>query len=57
MIDETLHEVKIVVYVDGVEFDSHVEQIPAFAVAYACSAAITQIQDPDLEAALEAEAD
>lgn len=51
MIDETLHEVKIVVYMDGVEFDSHVEQIPAFAVAYACSAAITQIQDPDFEAA------
>jgi hypothetical protein len=53
MLDETLHEVKVIIYVDGVEYDSHDEQVPAYAIPYIASAAIVQIQEPDLERAME----
>ncbi len=55
MLDETLHQVKVIILVDGVEYDSHEEAIPAYAIPYVASAAVVQVQDPDLESAMDTE--
>ncbi len=48
-----LVEVTVVVYVDGKEWGQHTEKVPAWAADYVAAAALTQVQDPDYEAALD----
>ena len=47
--DETLREVRVAVYVDGVAHAQAVAQVPAWAVDRVTTAALVQVEDPDLE--------
>ena len=55
MLDETLHQVKVIILLDGVEYVVLEEAIPAYAIPYVTSAAAVQVQDPDLESARDTE--
>jgi hypothetical protein len=49
-------EVTVMVYANGVLVDSHTnKEVPAYAVDYVAQAAVIQVEDPDLEAAEDAE--
>lgn len=53
--DEKMVEVVVMVYADGKLVDQGVNHhVPAWAVDYVASAAVVQVDDPDLEAAEEA---
>jgi hypothetical protein len=47
-------EVTVVVYIDGKLVDQHTESVPDWAADYVASAAIVQVQEPDLAAAEDA---
>jgi hypothetical protein len=50
---EKPREVTIVVHVDGQVYTTETYQIPEYAIPYAAAAACTQLEDPDLDAAIQ----
>lgn len=52
VLDQTPREVTVHIYVDGKPYDSFTnKEVPEYAVAYVASAAVIQVQDPDLSMA------
>jgi hypothetical protein len=50
-------EITVMVYADGELIDEHTNEIPEWAVDYVAQAAIVQVSDPDLNAAMQANED
>ena len=53
MTDVLMREVKAVFYVDGVERMIVVQQVPDFAIQHVIASAYIQIDDPDVDGAIE----
>lgn len=52
---EVEKEVTVIFYVDGKEYTQETYRVAEFAIPYVVGAACVQIEDPDYEAAAEAE--
>lgn len=46
-------EVTVVVYVDGKEYTQETNKVPEYAIPHVVMCAITQVQDPDLDGAID----
>lgn len=53
---ERLREVTVIVYVDGKEHTQTTQRVKEWAVPYVAHAALVQVEDPDYDAAADAQA-